>query len=151
MRVLTAYPERLGALKRIYLAQSAEHPAPQEYTLRTVRMHQGYALITLKGIDDRTTADMLRQLFVMVAIDDAIPREEGEHYLFELIGLTVVTEDGVTLGLLQEILDTGANDVYVVGSPEYGEVLIPATEHTILKTDIAAQQIIVRLPEGLLP
>jgi 16S rRNA processing protein RimM len=63
----------------------------------------------------------------------------------------VQTEAGETLGTLTEVLETGANDVYVVDSPRYGEILIPVTDETILKTDVQARILSVRLPEGLLP
>ncbi len=58
---------------------------------------------------------------------------------------------GETLGTLVDVLETGANDVYVVDSPRYGEVLIPVLDEVVIKTDIAAGLLIVHLPEGLLP
>ena len=151
MRVLTAYPERLRELKTVFLADDPESGTPDSYTLDHVRFHPAYALIKLKEIPDRTAAERFRELFVLVAINDAIPLDEGEHYLFQLIGMTVETEAGESLGTLADVMETGANDVYVVESKEYGEVLIPATEHTILNTDTETRRITVRLPEGLLP
>lgn len=151
MRVLTAYPERLRELKTVFLADDPESGTPDSYTLDHVRFHHDYALIKLKEIPDRTAAERFRELFVLVAINDAIPLDEGEHYLFQLIGMTVETEAGESLGTLADVMETGANDVYVVESKEYGEVLIPATEHTILNTDTETRRITVRLPEGLLP
>ncbi len=150
-RVLTAYPERLRELKTVYLSDDPDSVTPQPYTLEQVRFHHDYALIKLKEIPDRTAAERFRELFVLVAIDDAIPLDEGEHYLFQLIGMAVETESGESLGTLVDVMETGANDVYVVESDQYGEVLIPVTEHTILKTDSEARLITVRLPEGLLP
>jgi 16S rRNA processing protein RimM len=151
MRVLTAYPERLRELKTVFLADDPESESPDSYTLDQVRFHHDYALIKLKEIPDRTAAERFRELFVLVAIDDAIPLDEGEHYLFQLIGMTVETEAGESLGTLVDVMETGANDVYVVESKEYGEVLIPVTEHTLLNTDTETRRITVRLPEGLLP
>jgi 16S rRNA processing protein RimM len=68
-----------------------------------------------------------------------------------VIGLSVHTADGQVIGAIQDILETGANDVYIVQSDRYGEVLIPVTDETILKTDIEAGILLVKLPEGLLP
>lgn len=150
-KILTHYPERLSRLETVYLAPSADSTKVTEYSLESVRMHQGYALLKFKGINDRDQADLLRQLVVMVAVGDAVPLDEGEHYLYQLVGLTVQTEAGETLGTLTEVLETGANDVYIVDSSRYGEVLIPATSETILSTDIATKLMIVRLPNGLLP
>jgi len=151
MKVLTHYPERLPKLKTVYLAPSPDDPQVTEYPLERVRMHQEYALMKFKGIDDRDRADRLRQLVVMVAVGDAIPLDEGEHYLYQLVGLTVQTVAGEILGTLTEVLETGANDVYIIDSPQYGEVLIPATKDTIISTDVENKTMVVSLPEGLLP
>lgn len=151
MKVITHYPERLPQLKTVYLAPAPDSPKVTEHQLERVRMNQEYALLKFKGIDDRNQADMLRQLVVMVAIGDAIPLEDGEHYLYQLIGLTVQTDSGETLGKLTDVLETGANDVYIVDSPQYGEVLIPATDETIKSTDVKTGLMIVSLPDGLLP
>ncbi|MBI1282302.1 MAG: 16S rRNA processing protein RimM [Anaerolineaceae bacterium] len=151
MKVITHYPERLPQLKVVYLAPSVDSSEISPYTLERMRMHQGYALMKFKGIDDRDQADKLRQLVVMVAIGDAIPLDDGELYLYQLVGLTVQTEAGETLGIITEVLETGANDVYIVDSPQYGEVLVPATAQTIRSTDINTGLMIVALPDGLLP
>ncbi|HEX2905618.1 MAG TPA: ribosome maturation factor RimM [Phototrophicaceae bacterium] len=150
-RILTAYPERLAELKTIYLGSNAEASDIKPYSLQGVRFHQGYALLKLKGVNDRSQAEIFRQLFVMVAIDDAVPLEAGEVYLYQLIGMQVQTEAGDILGEITEVLETGANDVYIVASPQYGEVLIPATAETILETNAENRRVTVRLPEGLLP
>lgn len=151
MRVLTAYPERISELETIRLGRDTDGTDAREYILERARMNQEYVLLKLQDIDDRNAADTLRQLYVMVSLDEAIPLEEGEFYLYQLIGLMVKTTDDETLGTLTEVLETGANDVYIVDSPQYGEVLIPATPETIVKTDIEAGTVIVKLPEGLLP
>lgn len=151
MKIITHYPERLSRLETVYLAPSPDSPDIKAYQLESVRMHQSYSLMKFKGVNDRDQAEFLRQLVVMVAIDDAIPLEDGELYLYQVVGLTVQTESGETLGSLTEVLETGANDVYIVDSPRYGEVLIPATSETILSTNLEAKIMTVRLPDGLLP
>jgi 16S rRNA processing protein RimM len=151
MKVLTAYPERLKDIETVYLGRNSDSTNVTAYTIEGARMHQGYALIRFKGINDRSQADLLRQLLVMIPLENAIPLEEGEFYLYQLIGLEVRTDEGEILGQLTEVLETGANDVYIVDSPEYGEVLIPVTPETIIKTDIEAGVVIVKLPEGLIP
>jgi 16S rRNA processing protein RimM len=105
----------------------------------------------LTDIDDRSDADMLRGLMVMVKLEDAVPLEDDEIYLYQLIGMTVITDAGETIGELTDVLETGANDVYIVKSSTYGEVLIPVTDETILETNVDGRTIIVALPEGLLP
>jgi 16S rRNA processing protein RimM len=151
VRVLTAYPERLVRLKTIYIGRDIDAPDVKPYRLTKGRLHQEYALLKLEGINDRTQAEAFRQMFIMVAIEDAVPLDEGEIYLYQLIGLTVITDTGEKLGSITEVLETGANDVYIVDSPQYGEILIPITPETHLKTDTQAGVVIVKLPDGLLP
>jgi 16S rRNA processing protein RimM len=151
MRVFTAYPERLSELKTVYLSTNPDGVAAYKHPVERVRMNQEYALIKLEGIHDRTEADSLRELYVMVKLEDAIPLEDGEFYLYQLIGLSVKTVEGETLGTVTEVLETGANDVYIVDSPQYGEVLIPATPETIIETNVSEGIVIVKLPDGLLP
>lgn len=151
IRILTDYPERIGDLKTVYLGTDIESPALKPYSVVGMRMHQNYGLLTLQDITSRDKADRLRGQLIMVDIDHAVPLEEGEFYLFELLGLEVKTETGESLGTISEIIETGANDVYVVDSPRYGEVLVPVTEETVLETNIPAGIVTVRLPEGLIP
>ena len=151
MRILTDYPERIPQLEQVYIAEDSQPDSPAAYRVQHMRMHQGYGLLKLQGIDDRDQADLLRGLTVLVAIEDAVPLEEGEFYLYQLIGMSVQTTDGSTLGRITDVLETGANDVYIVDSPQYGEILIPVTDDTILETDIERGVIIVNLPEGLIP
>lgn len=150
VRILTDYPERVNQLETVYLGTDPNLPNAKPYSVHHMRRNQEYGLLKLKEINDRNEADHLRQLYVMVALDEAVPLEEGEFYLYQLIGMTVQTVDTQILGTITEVLETGANDVYIVDSPQYGEVLIPVTDETIIKTDVDARIVTVKLPEGLL-
>jgi len=150
MRIVTDYPEQLHDLKTVYLGTSPDDGDMQPIELSKVRFHQDYALLTFKGINNRDDVDKFRQKVVMIHIDNAIPLEDGEYYLFQLIGLTVVADDK-EIGAVVEVIETGANDVYVVQSDTYGEVLIPAHEETIVNIDFDTEIITMSLPEGLLP
>jgi 16S rRNA processing protein RimM len=151
MRIMTGYPERLLTLEQLFLSEDETGERAVAHHVVGARLHQEYVLLQLEGIADRDQAERLRGLYVLVDIDHAVPLEEGEFYLYELIGLRVVTNSGEDLGTLTEVLETGANDVYVIDSPAHGQVLIPAIDSVVLKTDIDAKCITVRLPEGLLP
>lgn len=151
MRVLTQYPERLAQLKQVYTSTDADDQSPRKHDVRHVRMHQEYALLTLKDVPTRNEAELMRGLFVLVDIEHAIPLEDDEIYLFQLIGMAVETDAGEPLGSISDVLETGANDVYIVDSEKYGEILIPITPETLINTDVEANRVIVRLPEGLLP
>lgn len=151
MRVLTDYPERISKLKYVYLGQDPQSSPVSRYTVQHMRMHKTYGLLKLKDIDDRDQADLLRELLVMVSIDDAIPLEDDEVYLYQLIGLTVHTSTMTEFGVITDVLETGANDVYVVQSDCYGEVLIPIIDGVVLETNLEEGFLRVQLPDGLLP
>lgn len=151
VRILTDYPERINDLGYVYIGKSADTTTATSYEVEHMRMHQAYGLLKLKTINDRDEAERFRQLFVMINLDNAVPLDEGEFYLYQLIGLNVQTEDGAHLGEVSDILETGANDVYVINSPQHGEILLPDIPDVILKMDVEASLITVRIPEGLLP
>ena len=151
MRVLTDYPERITTLERIFLGNPDKLDTLKSYTVEHMRMHKGYGLLKLQDVNTRNDAELFRQLFVMIDLENAIPLEDDEIYLYQLIGLKIITEDDITLGTITDVLETGANDVYIIDSPQYGEVLFPATEDNILETNVEDGFILVRIPEGLLP
>ena len=150
MRIITDYPEQLHTLRTVYLGKSPDDKDMIPIELTDVRFHKDYALLTIKGYNNRNEVEPLRKKVVMVDIEDAIPLEDGEYYLFQLIGLSVV-EGKQEIGIVKEVIETGANDVYVVDSDLYGEVLIPAHKETIVNIDFNAGIITMSLPEGLLP
>jgi 16S rRNA processing protein RimM len=81
------------------------------------------------------------------------PLEEDTHYWIDLIGLSVFTTDRECLGRITDVIATGANDVYVVTTPEgypVKEILLPAIASVILEVDVAGQEMVVQLPEGLI-
>jgi 16S rRNA processing protein RimM len=121
----------------------------RRYPVERLRLHGEVFLLKLAGCDDRNAAEDLRGLLVQVPIHEAAPLEEGEYYHHQIIGLTVETETGETLGRVAEVLETGANDVYVVRGPA-GEVLLPAVEDVILAVAPEDGRLVVRLLPGIL-
>src|SRR5690606_29284740 len=117
----------------------------------SARRHRNGLILRCEAVRDRDEADALRDRWVLVPLEDAVPLEEGEYYLFQLIGLEVVTVDGERLGALEEVIETGANDVYVVRGGPRGEVLIPAAPHMVIDIDFEARRVTVDPPDGLLP
>lgn len=152
IKVQTDYPERLvNDLKTVYLGSDPKESHAEAYTIQSARFHQDYILLQLEEVQDRNTAELLRGQFVMVDFDNAVPLEEDEFYLFELIGLTVKTTSGEELGTIQDVMETGANDVYVVKGRKYGELLIPAHDETLVDVDVEAGIVTMKLPFGILP
>ena len=151
VKLFTDYPERINNLGYVFLARSPESKKVTRHDVEHMRMHKDYGLLKLKGIDDRNDAEVMRELCVMVHIDDAVPLDDDEIYLYQLIGIEVRIENGDILGTITDVLETGANDVYVIDSPKYGEVLFPVLDETIVESDIDNGTITVKIPEGLLP
>ncbi|MBN2305725.1 MAG: 16S rRNA processing protein RimM [Anaerolineae bacterium] len=150
IEVMTDYPERITPDTELHLGSDPDDAGSvTTYRVANARKHQQYLILHLEGISDRSAADRLRGLYVMVAFDDAVPLEEGEFYLFQAIGWDVYTEDGEFLGQVAEIIETGANDVYVVNGPR-GEILLPAIDECVVDIDIDAGRMTVRLMDGLL-
>jgi len=139
MLVWTQFPEHLSELRAIYLGDE-ERPR----RLRHVGVAKGNATLAIQGITDREAADELRGTVVRIDREQAAPLEEGEFYQFELIGLDVETEDGESIGKLVEIIETGANDVYVVRDEQGKETLFPALTDVVPVVDLEAGKMIVR-------
>lgn len=150
MRVLTDNPNHLPQLDSVYLGDSFDNANLQGFELNRLRFNKEYALISLEGCRNRNDAERLRGKSVLISSDQAAPLEKGQYYLFQLIGMRVIADQS-DIGCVKDVLQTGANDVYIVNSDEYGEVLIPAHDETILRIDFDSEIIHMTLPEGLLP
>lgn len=145
MKIMTAYPERLPRIETLYVGPE-HHP----YTIKRMRRHMDGMIIHLEGISDRNEAETLRGMFVQIHIDDAVPLEEGEYYLFQIEGMRVVADTGQELGRLTDLIETGANDVYVVTTPDDREILIPVIPEVIQRVDTVSGVMTVHLLEGLI-
>ncbi|MDQ7026608.1 MAG: ribosome maturation factor RimM [Anaerolineae bacterium] len=151
LKILTDYPERVSKIKTVYLGSDANQTDATPYSVQSARLNKQFLLLMLKEIQSRNDAETLRGQFVMIDTDNAIPLDDDEIYLYELIGLTVKTDTGQELGAIKDVIETGANDVYVVSSRQYGEVLIPVHDETLIEIDTDAAIVTVKLPNGLLP
>ncbi len=140
--ITTDFPERITRGKVIYLG--ADH-SPRK--ISGARPFNTNVLITLDGIRNREEAAQLTNLEVFVRIDELPPLSEGQYYHHQLVGLKAVLEDGTEIGTVAEIMETGANDVYVIADPAGKEILLPAIDSVIIKVDIPAKQMVVKPPE----
>lgn len=120
----------------------------ETYEIETVRFHKQFVLLKFKGIDNMTDAEKLKNLEIKIPAELALPCEEDEYYIRDLYGLTVFEENGEKLGTLEDIIFTGANDVYIVKN-ENEQILIPAIKQCILNINIAEKTMTVKLLEGL--
>lgn len=128
LRLATDDPEHLTAVKRVYVG---DEPRPRR--LLGVRFHGGNALIRLPGISTRDQGEQLRGQTVRIAGSDARPPAPGEFFLYQLIGLEAVDEAGAPLGRVTDLLETGANDVFVVTPTDGGpDILLPNVSDVVL-------------------
>ena len=142
MEVLTDFPERLQAGGKVYVG-----PEHELRNFTTVRSSGNLLLVAFEGIDTPESSRSMRNQLVYIRSDQLPPLPEGEYYYSQLLGLSVLNEDGEALGILEEILETGANDVYLVRLKEGGELLLPAIDPVIRSVDLERKEIHVRAPE----
>jgi 16S rRNA processing protein RimM len=143
IEILTEFPERFASLRQVFIGDDAKL-FPVDYA----RLHGKSALLKFKGIDSPEDAEVLRDQLVQVALEDAVKLPKGKMYLYQLIGLSVVTTEGDALGEIKDVLDTGANDVYVVHDGTR-EILIPAIEDVVKEIDLERREMKIKMMEGL--
>lgn len=143
----TDEPARFRKLQTVFLDDAGQ----DERRVSAVRFVKNLVVLHLSGVDSMDEAQTLRQRELFVHRENALPLGKDEYYIADLIGAAVETDDGEELGTLREVLQTGANDVYIVDAPAYGEVLIPAIKQCILKVDVTVPRVCVHLLPGLLP
>lgn len=115
-----------------------------------VKFFKNMVILKFKGIDNINDIEKYKGKDLLVTREHAIKLEEGEHFIFDLIGCHVITEDGQALGEVTEVLKTGANDVYVVQSEDGKEILIPYIKECVLNIDTKQKKILIRVMPGLL-
>lgn len=114
-----------------------------------VRYFKNLVLLKFKGINDINEVEKYKKCPLLVTREDAIPLEEGEYYITDIIGINVVLEDGTVFGKIKDVLQTGANDVYIVETEDKKEVLIPAIKQCILGVNLEEKEMRIHLLGGL--
>ncbi|HHW56526.1 MAG TPA: 16S rRNA processing protein RimM [Clostridia bacterium] len=143
---LTNVPERFYDLEYVWIFD--EEQGPRKYDIEYVKIISRGVCVKLEGIDTRDEAEKLKGTFLKVDAQNALKLEEGEYFISDIIGMKVYKEDGVFLGTLVEVLQTGANDVYVIKTEER-DMLIPAIKDVVKKVDVDNKVMVVHLLEGL--
>ncbi|RME70956.1 MAG: 16S rRNA processing protein RimM [Chloroflexi bacterium] len=144
--VLTEFPERFETTEWVYLGDQFE---AVPFKVEGYRWHKQHILLTLEGVTSRAQAEQFRGQYVQVPIEEAMPLPEGTQYLYQLMGLAVVTADAQMLGTVVDIIETAANDVLVVHNGER-ELLLPDIPDVVKTVDLEQGQIVVTLLDGLI-
>nr|WP_255570116.1 ribosome maturation factor RimM [Cohnella sp. CFH 77786] len=121
-----------------------------EVEIQSAREQKNVFVLKLKGYDDINQVEKFKGWELKVGESDRVPLSEGEYYVRDIVGCTVVTEEGETVGMITDVLSPGANDVWVVKRPKGKELLLPVIDEVVLEVDVPSQRVKVHLMEGLL-
>lgn len=138
---------KFDKFKKIYIKKEN---TKKEYQIEEVKYHKQMVLMKLKGINTPEEADLLRESYLIINREDEEPLEEGTYYIVDLLGSEVYTDEDVLLGKLEDIYNTGSNDIYVVKDELGKQVLLPAISDVIKNIDIKNKKITVHIVSGLM-
>ena len=140
------YKEQFKDFHKIYIDLNKKN---EEFFIEQVKFSKDLVLLKLKGIETIEQAEMFRNQYIKIERKD-IKLEEGAHFIVDLLGLEVYTEEGTLLGNIKEVLQPGCNDVYIIKNSENKEILIPVIPEVVKKIDIENHKVIVHLLDGLI-
>ena len=138
---------KFDKFKKIYIKKEN---TKKEYQIEEVKYHKQMVLMKLKGINTPEEADLLRGSYLIINREDEEPLEEGTYNIVDLLGSEVYTDEDVLLGKLEDIYNTGSNDIYVVKDELGKQVLLPAISDVIKNIDIKNKKITVHIVSGLM-
>lgn len=139
-------PELLLSLEEVFLGREIQHVTP--FTVEKIVSRGNFFLLDLDGVENREASDVLIGCYIFAPSRALKKLPEGEYYWHDIIGLEVLTDDGLSLGRIETIVPTGSNDVYVCAGGER-EVLLPAIDDVIKEIDVEKGTMVVTLIEGL--
>lgn len=138
--------KRFKKLKHVILDTGREH---LDLEVEGVKFFKQFVILKFKGIDNINDIEKYKGKSLLVTREHAVKLRKDEYFIADMIGLTVYTEDEQEFGTLKDVLETGANDVYIIQSLQHGEVLVPAIKQCILDVDIDNRRMKIHLLEGL--
>lgn len=138
--------QRFKKLKKVILDTGREH-MPLE--VESVKFFKQFAILKFKGIDNINDIEKYKGKSLLVDREHAVKLRKDEYFIADMVGLTVFTDDGQEFGVMKDVLETGANDVYIIDSQKHGEVLVPAIKQCILDVDVEQGRMVIHLMEGL--
>ena len=133
---------RFKKLKKVTLDNGKER---RELEIASVKFFKNLVILKFKGIDNINDVEKYKKAPLYVTREDAVPLGENEYFIADLIGLKVISDEGEALGILDDVLQTGANDVYVVKCDNGEEILVPAIKDCVKNVDIEGNEITLHL------
>ncbi|BFL47525.1 16S rRNA processing protein RimM [Lactonifactor longoviformis] len=138
---------RYKELKNVILDTGREQ-IPLE--IQGVKFFKQFAILKFKGIDSINEIEKYKGKSLWITRADALPLGEDEYYIADLLDMKVYLEDGSFFGVLKDVIETGANDVYAIETEDGKEVLVPAIHDCILEVDVENRRMEIHLLDGLL-
>ena len=140
-------PKRFKRLKEVILDTGKEQI---NLEIEGVKFFKQFVILKFKGIDNINDVEKYRQKSLFVTRKNAVRLSKDEYFIADLMGLKVQNEDGEEIGVLKDVMETGANDVYVVKREGKKEVLLPAIKECILNVDLEENVITIHVMKGFL-
>ena len=146
----TQDPGRFARLKQvIYKGPGKEASAGEVWTIQSAAPFKNLLLLQVEELTDRSQAEGVKGGSLWIPREEALPLEENEYYVSDVVGAVVTTDEGETLGVVDDVLRTGSNEVFAVRTADGGEILIPSIKDCIISMDLKEKAITVHLLEGL--
>ncbi|WP_055108491.1 ribosome maturation factor RimM [Paenibacillus ihumii] len=146
----TDFPEVRFAPKSQLILVHPESGEQIQVTVASARPNKGMFIVRFAGYDNINQVEKYKGFDVKVSKEESVELPENEYYFYEIIGCRVMDEEGEELGVIEEILRPGANDVWVVKMPSRKQLLLPVIDDVVLDVDVKAKLVKVHLMEGLL-
>lgn len=143
----TDEPERFLELDYVLLDTGKEL---KRYDISNVKFFKNLVILKFDGVDNINDIEKYKGKELWIPREEGRELGEDEYYIADLLGMKVFLEDGTEFGTLKDVMETGANDVYVIDSREHGEVLLPAIKECILDVDLDENTMTVHLMKGLI-
>lgn len=138
---------RFDKLKKVYICKKA---SMEEVEIEEVKYHKNMVLLKIKGINDMNQAEKCKGLYLKIHRKDAIKLPKDTYFIADLLGLEVYTDEGVLLGKVDDIYNTGSNDIYVVKDNLGKQILLPGTKEVLKEISLEKEKIVVHLIKGLI-
>jgi len=145
-------PMRLKGVSRLYFGRDSDRIISKEIT--SMRFQQSkpgrLAIVEMAGVETREEAESLQKMDVFASEEDLPPLAEGEVFIHDLIGFSAATDQGETVGVVRDVLDTPAHLTFLVEREGRADVLIPDVPEIVTHVDVTGAKIVIRPIEGLL-
>ncbi len=138
---------RFKKLKKCFIRTPKEDIQVEK---NSCKFFKNMVIVSFKEFGDINEVERFRNCDIYVTRDNAVPLDEDEYYISDVIGMNIILEDGSELGVLQDVMQTGANDVFVIKLKDDKELLMPVIKDCVLDMNYDTGKITVRLMKGML-